>query len=238
MRLAQYLALTGYCSRRAASRLIRDGRVSLGDRLAKHTDSIELIETPAGTQASLSVCVDGEPLPPIADKAYWIFNKAVGTDCRLLAEDTASLIHLLPQQPRLYPVGRLDKDSRGLLLLTNDGELTQKLMHPSFAHHKRYHVRLDRPFDDDFVVQMAAGVSYKDITTLPCQVTRLGPDSFEIILTQGLNRQIRRMSQALGHKVIDLERVAIESLTLDELPEGEMRPLTTQEIAALKESIT
>ncbi|WP_281212515.1 23S rRNA pseudouridine(2604) synthase RluF [Shewanella insulae] len=234
MRLAQYIALTGLCSRRAASRLIRDGRVSLGERLANHTDRVELIQTPAGKQASLSVCVDGKPMPPIADKAYWILNKAVGTDCRLLAEDPTSLLHLLPAQPRLYPVGRLDKDSRGLLLLTNDGELTQKLMHPSFAHHKRYHVRLDSPFDDDFVVQMATGVSYKDVTTLPCRVTRLGPDSFEIILTQGLNRQIRRMSQALGYQVIDLKRVAIESLPLGDLPEGEMRELTEQEIAMLR----
>ena len=234
MRLAQYLALTGLSSRRAASRLIRDGRVSLGERLANHTDRVELIQTPAGKQASLSVCLDGQPLPPIADKAYWILNKAIGTDCRLLAQDPTSLIHLLPAQPRLYPVGRLDKDSRGLLLLTNDGELTQQLMHPSFCHHKRYHVRLERSFDDDFMVRMAAGVSYKDVTTQPCQMTRLGPDSFEIILTQGLNRQIRRMSQALGHKVIDLKRVAIESLVLGELPEGEMRELTEQEIALIR----
>ena len=234
MRLAQYLALTGLCSRRAASRLIRDGRVSLGERLANHTDRVELIQTPAGKQASLSVCLDGQPLPPIADKAYWILNKAVGTDCRLLAQDPTSLLHLLPEEPRLYPVGRLDKDSRGLLLLTNDGELTQKLMHPSYAHHKRYHVRLDSPLDDHFIDHMAAGVSYKDVTTLPCRVTRLGPDSFEIILTQGLNRQIRRMSQALGYHVIDLKRVAIESLTLGELPEGEMRELTEQEIVMLR----
>ncbi|MCG9757295.1 pseudouridine synthase [Shewanella insulae] len=237
MRLAQYLALTGLCSRRAASRLIRDGRVSIGDQLANHVSRVELIQTSAGQQASLTVCVDGQPQPPIADKSYWILNKAVGTDCRLQPQDPASLLHLLPVQPRLYPVGRLDKDSRGLLLLTNDGELTQRLMHPSYAHHKRYHVRLDRPFDDAFIRQMAAGVSYKDVTTLPCQMTRLSPDSFEIVLTQGLNRQIRRMSQALGYKVVDLKRVAIESLTLGDLPVGKMRPLTQAELDRLRDDI-
>ena len=110
-------------------------------------------------------------------------------------------------------------------------------MHPSFAHKKRYHVRLDRPFDNGFLEQMAAGVSYKSVTTLPCTLSRLAPDTFEIILTQGLNRQIRRMSQALGYQVIDLKRVAIESLTLGDLPEGQMRELTEREIAALKASL-
>lgn len=185
---------------------------------------------------------DGKPITKAETLAYWVFNKAVGTDCRLLEQDEASLIHLLPKAPRLYPVGRLDKDSRGLLLLTNDGELTHKLMHPSFAHSKTYHVRLDRPFTDDFVEQMASGVRYKDLQTLPCQVHHLSSVSFEIVLTQGLNRQIRRMSKALGYRVIDLERVAIMTLNLrelasGELQEGQMRPLTPQETTALKAAL-
>ncbi|OEG74210.1 23S rRNA pseudouridine synthase F [Shewanella colwelliana] len=236
MRLAQYIALTGHCSRRAATRLIRDGRVTIAGRIANHIDQINLSLTTQELQpcAALNIMVDGLPLGPIETKQYWMLHKKVGTDCRLLAHDPTSLIHLLPKQPRLYPVGRLDKDSRGLLLLTNDGALTQSLMHPDFHHRKYYQVQVARAFDDTFLQQMAAGVSYKDVTTLPCKITRLSTDRFEIVLTQGLNRQIRRMSQALGFKVIDLKRIAIESLQLGNLTEGELRPLTYAEESSLK----
>lgn len=237
MRLAKYLALTGYCSRRAATRLIRDGHVIFNDRLANHIDSVTLIDTSDGQDCLEKIIVDGERLKAVEAKAYWLFNKAVGTDSRLLADLPNSLLHLLPTSPRLYPVGRLDKDSRGLLLLTNDGELTHQLMHPDFGHHKTYHVRVNRNFDEDFLQKMAAGVSYKEVTTLPCTITRLASDSYEIILTQGLNRQIRRMSQALGFKVIDLKRVSIQTLELADLAEGEMRPLSSVELTELLASL-
>ncbi|MEZ9819609.1 RNA pseudouridine synthase [Shewanella sp. 10N.286.45.A1] len=237
MRLAKYLALTGYCSRRAATRLIRDGHVMFNERLANHIDSVTLIDTPDGQDCLEQIVVDGERLKAVEAKAYWLFNKAVGTDSRLLADLPNSLLHLLPPSPRLYPVGRLDKDSRGLLLLTNDGELTHQLMHPDFGHNKTYHVRVDRDFDEAFLQKMAAGVSYKEVTTLPCTITRLASDSYEIILTQGLNRQIRRMSQALGFKVIDLKRVSIQTLELADLAEGEMRPLSQTELGKLQTSI-
>ena len=237
MRLAKYLALTGYCSRRAATRLIRDGHVIFNDRLANHIDSVTLIDTSDGQDCLEKIIVDGEQLKAVEAKAYWLFNKAVGTDSRLLADLPNSLLHLLPTSPRLYPVGRLDKDSRGLLLLTNDGELTHQLMHPDFGHHKTYHVRVNRNFDEDFLQKMAAGVSYKEVTTLPCTITRLASDSYEIILTQGLNRQIRRMSQALGFKVIDLKRVSIQTLELADLAEGEMRPLSSVELTELLASL-
>ncbi|MCU8035497.1 MAG: 23S rRNA pseudouridine(2604) synthase RluF [Shewanella sp.] len=235
MRLAKYLAQCGIGSRREACRLIEAGRITLNGGIARHTDPICLDES---LHCLDRIEFDGKPITKAETLAYWVFNKAVGTDCRLLEQDETSLIHLLPKAPRLYPVGRLDKDSRGLLVLTNDGELTHKLMHPSFAHSKTYHVRLDRPFADDFVEQMASGVRYKDLQTLACQVHRLSSDSFEIVLTQGLNRQIRRMSSALGYKVIDLQRVALMTLTLESLAEGAMRPLTPQEVAVLKAAVT
>ena len=239
MRLAKYLAQCGIGSRREACRLLEAGRITLNGHIARHTDPIHLDES---LNCLDNIELDGTPIIQTETLAYWMFNKAVGTDCRLLEQDETSLIHLLPKTQRLYPVGRLDKDSRGLLLLTNDGELTHKLMHPSFAHSKTYHVRLDRPFDDDFVEQMASGVRYKDVQTLPCQVRSLSSDSFEIVLTQGLNRQIRRMSKALGYRVIDLERIAIMTLNLRELAlgeiqEGQMRPLTESEIAELKAAL-
>ncbi|MCG9728278.1 pseudouridine synthase [Shewanella sp. Isolate13] len=237
MRLAKYLALTGCCSRRAATRLIRDGQVRIDDRLANHVDSVTLIDTPEGQRCIELIYVNDKAVRPVEAKAYWLFNKAVGTDSRLLDHLPNSLIHLLPESPRLYPIGRLDKDSRGLLILTNDGELTYKLMHPDFGHAKTYHVQLDRDFDDNFLTSMAAGVSYKDVTTLPCIMQRLAADKYQIILTQGLNRQIRRMSQALGFKVIDLKRVSIQSLQLGDLAEGAMRPLSSAELADLLDSV-
>ncbi|WOT05630.1 23S rRNA pseudouridine(2604) synthase RluF [Shewanella youngdeokensis] len=237
MRLAKYLALTGCCSRRAATRMIRDGQVVIDDRLANHIDTVTLIDTPNGQQCQEVLYVNGNRVSTVETKAYWLFNKAVGTDSRLLAHLPNSLLHLLPESPRLYPVGRLDKDSRGLLLLTNDGELTHQLMHPDFGHIKTYHVKVDRPFNNDFLQQMAAGVSYKDITTRPCKISRLTEDSYQIILTQGLNRQIRRMSQALGFKVIDLKRVSIQSLSLGDLPEGQRRQLTDSELTTLQQSL-
>lgn len=237
VRLAKYLALTGLCSRRAATRYIRDGLIMIDGRQANHIDTVTPIETADGTNCRESLLFDGIAIEGIEAKQYWILNKSVGTDCRLLPDDPDSLLHLLPASPRLYPVGRLDKDSRGLLLLTNDGELTQKLMHPDFGHSKVYHVRVDRPFDDDFLHLMAQGVRYRDVTTLPCKMSRLSEDQFEIVLTQGLNRQIRRMSQALGYKVIDLKRIKIQNLELGTLNEGEMRPLTEAEITKLRAAL-
>ncbi|MCL1057464.1 RNA pseudouridine synthase [Shewanella gelidimarina] len=234
MRLAKYLALTGCCSRRAATRLIRDGHVMIDNRLANHIDTVTLLDTPDGQRCQEQLLVNGKLIAAVEAKAYWLFHKAVGTDSRLLADLHNSLLHLLPESPRLYPVGRLDKDSRGLLMLTNDGELAHQLMHPHFGHCKTYHVTVDRHFSDEFLLQMAAGVSYKDVTTLPCNMSRLTDDSYQIVLTQGLNRQIRRMSQALGYKVIDLKRVSIQSLSLADLAEGKMRQLTEAELSQLK----
>ncbi|WP_442802041.1 MULTISPECIES: pseudouridine synthase [unclassified Shewanella] len=237
MRLAKYLAQTGLCSRRAATRYIRDGLITLDGRLANHIDTVTLSGTSDTASCLEMLAFDGKPITGVEMKQYWVLHKAVGTDSRLLIDDPASLLHLLPATPRLYPVGRLDKDSRGLLLLTNDGELTLTLMHPNFGHCKIYHVRVDRAFDDNFLHLMAQGVSYRKITTLPCSMKRLADDQFEIILTQGLNRQIRRMTQTLGFKVIDLKRVQLQTLQLGNLNEGVMRELTAPEIAALKEKI-
>ncbi|NMH65863.1 23S rRNA pseudouridine(2604) synthase RluF [Shewanella salipaludis] len=229
-RLAKYLALCGLGSRRHACRLIDAGLVTFNGRPASHRDRVSL----DGHETCLDdIRVAGVRLRPPQAPSYWLFNKPVGVDCRLLAQDPCSLLHLLPAGPRLYPVGRLDKDSRGLLLLTNDGELTHSLMHPDFGHSKTYHVRLNLALDAAFLTQMAQGVSYKGISTLPCDTRRLTDDSFEIVLTQGLNRQIRRMSQALGYRVMDLQRVALMRLELGDLAEGQMRPLTEQEIAGL-----
>ncbi|WP_298771874.1 pseudouridine synthase [uncultured Shewanella sp.] len=237
IRLAKYLAMTGLCSRRAATRHIRDGRITLNAKLANHVDTVTLNENEPLAPIDDIILFDNRLIPCIEAKSYWLLHKAVGTDSRLLQDDPSSLLHLLPQSPRLYPVGRLDKDSRGLLLLTNDGTLTHQLLHPSFKHKKTYQVRLNKTFDDTFLNAMAKGVQYKSITTQPCTINRLNEDHFKIVLTQGLNRQIRRMCQTLGYRVIDLKRIAMEGLTLGPLPEGEKRELTQTEITELLSAI-
>jgi 16S rRNA pseudouridine516 synthase len=230
VRLAHYLAQCGIGSRRQASRLIEAGRVLLNGNLARHTDYID-------EHNASSLRVDGKAIAPEA-KAYWLYNKPIGIDCRLLAQDPASLIHQLPSAPRLYPAGRLDKDSRGLLLLTNDGDLAHTLMHPDFYHHKTYHVQVNQPLKDDDIMTLSTGVAYPGVLTRRCEVRRLADDKFEIILTQGLNRQIRRMCKALGYKVIDLQRTAIMKLELNstefgQLADNKMRPLEAAELISL-----
>lgn len=230
IRLARYIAMSGYCSRRQASRYIDAGEVSLNGRLAQHIDHVK-----AGDVVQLA----GQLLSLITAFSYWLFNKPVGVDCNLRAHHSASLLHLLPPEAgRIYPVGRLDKDSHGLLLLTDDGDLCQRLIHPDFYHPKTYQVQVDRPFDEAFLTAMAAGVQLREGLTRPCQVQGLVPDRFEMVLTQGLNRQIRKMAQMLGYKVIDLQRVALANLTLDGLGAGEWRQLSAAEVEALQLSLT
>lgn len=236
MRLTQYLAQCGIGSRRQCQRLITAGRVTV-DGIPPAPNATIAANTQPTTE-SPQILVDGQPVPAPEPKAYWLYHKPVGVDCRLLPDDPDSLLQLLPTYPRLYPTGRLDKDSRGLILLTNDGELTQRLMHPDFSHTKTYEVRVEPAFDCDFIANMAAGVCYGDITTKPCQCQPLTNNQFEITLTQGLNRQIRRMCRALGFRVVDLKRVKLMAQSLldndgIELAEGQMRPLTDNELAAL-----
>jgi 16S rRNA pseudouridine516 synthase len=231
MRLAQYLAQCGIASRRQASRLIEAGRVQLNGHIASHSDRVNEHNTS-------TLLLDGKAIAMPETKVYLLYHKPIGVDCRLLAHDPASLIHLLPTSPRLYPAGRLDKDSRGLLLLTNDGELTHKLIHPDFYHHKTYQVQVNKPIIDADILSLSRGVAYADELTRCCEVRRLADDKFEIILTQGLNRQIRRMCQALGYKVIDLQRTAIMNLELHSkefgaLAENKMRPLEAAELKSL-----
>ncbi|GGP91874.1 pseudouridine synthase [Shewanella ulleungensis] len=230
IRISHYLALCGVASRRQASRLIDCGRVTINQQIATHTELIDSLQSP-------DICVDGVAVLAPQEKQYWLYHKPVGIDCRLLINDPSSLIHLLPQTPRLYPAGRLDKDSRGLLLLTNDGELTQALMHPDFYHTKTYIVQVNKPLTPAFLTKMAQGVSYKDVQTRPCSIRSLsdfvGEDTFEIVLTQGLNRQIRRMCQALGYRVIDLLRTKLMDVELADLPEKTMRPVSAAELLSL-----
>lgn len=216
IRLAKYLADHGLCSRRAASRLIDEGRVLVNHRPANHIDHVD---------AEDSIQVDGQPVSAAPEKHYLLYHKPVGIDCNLNPDKADSLYHLLQQFPmRLFPVGRLDKDSCGLVLLTNDGELAQRLLHPDFYHEKTYLVTVDKTLTEQALAQLAAGVSWTvgphSYQSRPCQVTQLSSDRFEIVLTQGLNRQIRYMCRALGFKVLHLKRIQLARFSLGDLAEG------------------
>ena len=228
-RLALLIAQSGLCSRRAASRLITAGRVSVNGEPASHT-----LHLPDAS----SICVDGKPLPTQAKLSYYLYHKPVGIDCNIRPEDPSSIAAVLHGLPaRLYPVGRLDKDSRGLLLLTNDGALTHRLLHPGAKQAKTYWVEVDKPLRADFSARFAAGISWQvgphQYQALPCQARPLGTSRFEVILYEGQNRQIRYMCRELGYRVQDLRRVAIGKLALGSLAAGELRPLTAAELALL-----
>ncbi len=228
-RLAKWIAYCGWCSRRAAERLISTGSVSVNGRPAKHTDLVGEADR---------ISIGQQPLNLATARQYWLYHKPAGIDCNNRPDDPASLYHILQQFPqRLFAVGRLDKDSSGLLLLTNDGALSQQLMHPEHYHDKTYIVDTDRAISTAFISQMAAGVSWtlgqNSYSSRPCQVTLTGAQQFQIVLTQGLHRQIRYMCKALGYRVTALQRVALGTLQLEDLTSGTYRPLTPSELGCL-----
>src|SRR5262245_23844841 len=164
---------------------------------------------------------------------YIALNKPVGITCTTERHVAGNIVDFVNHSERVFPIGRLDKDSEGLILLTNDGDIVNEVLRAEHGHEKEYVVAVDRAFEQDFVDKMSAGVRLSDATTKPCRVRRLGPKLFAIILTQGLNRQIRRMCEALGYTVEALRRVRIMHIRLGELPLGRWRQLTPQEIAPL-----
>jgi len=226
IRLAKYIGHSGYCSRKQASRHIDAGEVMVNGKPANHIDHVS--EQDCITVLGQKITVDTE-------RVYYAFHKPVGIDCKLNSDDTASLIHHLPKEQRVYPIGRLDKDSRGLLILTNDGEFCNQMTHPDFNHEKEYEVKVllnpqQLVLGDDFAKKMAGGLIINKQLTLPCKVFVLSKDTFKIILTQGLNRQIRKMSYQLGYKVIDLKRIRFEQYILADLSEGELIQISKEKI--------
>ena len=233
-RLAKYIARSGHCSRRAAERLISQGRVTLNGEAAKHTDNVSDDDV---------ISIDQQPLARAPALCYLAYHKPVGIDCNNRPNDGASLYQLLKQLPqRLFAVGRLDKDSCGLLLLTNDGSLCQRLLHPAYQHSKTYIVDTDKPITTAFLQQMANGVSWQlgenRYQSLPCQLWQTGRQQFRIVLTQGLHRQIRYMCKTLGYNVVSLKRIAIGVFELGTLQSGQYRPVTAVELESLLQPAT
>ena len=227
-RLNKYIADSGYCSRREADRLISEGRVLLNGRPGALGDRV---------QPGMRVAVDGKPLTGESERVYILLNKPRGIVCTADPREPMNVVDYLGFPRRIFPVGRLDKDSEGLLLLTSDGEIVNRILRAAGGHEKEYEVQIDRPVTPEFVRRMSEGVPILDTVTLPCRVRRTGERSFNIILVQGLNRQIRRMCEALGANVVHLRRVRIMNLRLGKLQPGQWRELTEAELAGLLERL-
>lgn len=227
-RLNKYLSEVGFCSRRKADELIAEGRVSINDVVPE-----------MGTKVAPGdvVKVNGELIvPPKKDNVYLAFNKPVGIVCTTNPKEKKNIIDYINYPTRIFPIGRLDKPSEGLILLTDDGDIVNKILRARNNHEKEYLVTVDRQVNKDFIDRMSNGVPILDTVSKKCEVEQLGKFAFRIILTQGLNRQIRRMCEYLGYEVVSLKRVRIVNIKLD-VPVGKYRHLTSEELSTMERLI-
>jgi 23S rRNA pseudouridine2604 synthase len=228
-RLNKFLSEAGYCSRRAADKLIEEGRVTVNGKYPE-----------MGTKVSSTdeVSVDGKVVSiKKKSRVYIAFNKPVGVVCTTDTRvEKNNIIDFINYPSRIFPIGRLDKDSEGLILLTDDGDIVNKILRSSNNHEKEYIVRVDKPISQTFVKRMSEGVPILDTMTKPCRVQKLSRDSFKIVLTQGLNRQIRRMCSYLDYEVESLKRVRIMNINLMS-DVGEYRNLTKEELNTLNKAL-
>ena len=224
MRLNKFIAETGVCSRREADKWIEAGRVACNGATAT-----------LGTQVNEGdeVRIDGKLIGAKKKQIYIALNKPIGITCTTEPDIKDNIIEFVGHRERIFPIGRLDKDSEGLILLTNDGDIVNEILRSENNHEKEYMVTVDRAITDLALKMLAGGVKIMGQTTKPSKVSRLGQNAFRIILTQGLNRQIRRMCSALGYKVQRLKRVRIMNVKLGNLESGKWRYLSESELAGL-----
>lgn len=231
-RLNKFISDSGFCSRREADKLIEQGRVKLNGKPPE-----------LGTKVTEddSVCVDGKPINRVkadkSDRVYIAYNKPAGITCTTERKVSGNIVDAIGFKQRIFPIGRLDKPSEGLILLTSDGDIVNKILRAENAHEKLYRVNVDKAINERFVKRMSAGVPILNTVTKPCTVVARGQKSFDIVLTQGLNRQIRRMCEYLGYEVTSLVRKRIMHLTLKGLNRGEWRHLTDSELSELNAAV-
>lgn len=228
MRINRYISDSGCCSRREADRLIAEGRVRINDQVAQLGQRV---------QPGDRVTLNGKPVTGSGPKKYLALYKPRGIVCTADPREKYNVVDYLGYPERVYPVGRLDKDSEGLLIMTSDGDIVNRLLRAAGGHEKEYQVTVDKPVTAEFVRRMAAGVPVLDRITLPCRVRPTGKFSFDIILVQGLNRQIRRMCEYLGYRVKGLRRVRIMNIELGDMQPGDWRELTKAELDMLMQSL-
>lgn len=226
--LNKYISNTGVCSRREADRWIEAGRVRLNGIVAQKGNRVGSGDV---------VTLDGRPLGTQPKRVYIALHKPPGITCTTDQRDPTNIVDFVGYPERIFPIGRLDKPSSGLILLTNDGDIVNKILREENQHEKEYIVRVDRPLQRSFQKRMQTGIHILGTITKPCKVELLGERLFKIILTQGLNRQIRRMCENLGYKVVTLKRVRIMHLTLGNLPKGKWRQLSPKEIQTLQAAL-
>lgn len=228
VRLNKYLSEVGYCSRREADRLIEEGRITVNGVLPVMGLKVT---------SSDDIRVDGEKIKKQDERlVYLAFNKPVGIECTTNTSVKANIVDFINYPKRIFPVGRLDKASEGLIFMTNDGDIVNKILRQKNNHEKEYIVSVDKPITDQFIKQMGNGVPILDTVTKKCRVKKISKYVFRIFLTQGLNRQIRRMTEFLGYEVVALKRIRIINISLD-IPVGKYRELTNEEIKELNRLI-
>ena len=228
VRLNKYLSEAGVCSRREADKLIAAGQVTVDGVRAETGMKVEPWQV---------VRIGKKQVSRQEEMIVLAVNKPRGIVCTEERRERDSIVRFLNYPVRITYVGRLDKDSEGLLLMTNNGDIINKMMRAANKHEKEYKVTVDKEITEDFLKKMAAGVPILDTVTRPCTVKKIGKYTFSIILTQGLNRQIRRMCEALGYEVKDLLRVRVMNITLDGLKDGQYRKLTDQELNELYDQL-
>lgn len=227
-RLNKFISDSGFCSRREADALINAGRVKLNGKLPELGTKVGEADT---------VTVDNKPIKPAkqdkTDRVYIAYNKPVGITCTTERKVKGNIVDAVGFKSRIFPIGRLDKPSEGLILLTSDGDIVNKILRAENAHEKVYRVTVNKPINPRFTKRMAGGIPILGTVTQACKVEQISQRSFEIVLTQGLNRQIRRMCEYLGYEVTKLVRKRIMHITLEGLKPGMWRHLTKQELAQM-----
>lgn len=220
VRINKYLSDMGMCSRREADRLVEAGKVTIDGRKAVFGDRV---------LEGQDVRVKGKPVSARERDVLLAFHKPRGIVCTAEKREKNNIVDFIHYPVRIYPVGRLDKDSEGLILMTNQGDIVNKIMRGGNAHEKEYVVKVDRDITASFLKRMALGVPILDTVTRPCKITMTGKRTFSIVLTQGLNRQIRRMCEYLGYRVVKLKRIRVMNIELGDLPVGQYREVTNRE---------
>lgn len=230
LRINKYISEAGICSRREADRKIKSGRVKINGRRASLGDHVD---------DSDDILVDGNPIHHRVERVYLAYNKPVGVTSTTDRSDPDNIIKAVGYHGgRIFTIGRLDKDSDGLILLTNDGDIVNKILRVSNEHDKEYIVTVDKPIDEKFTETMSNGVSIMGVMTRKCDVELINDSTFRIVLNQGLNRQIRRMCKALGYRVTSLRRTRIMNITLAGIPTGTWRFLSDKEISSIMNQVS
>ena len=226
--LNKYISDSGFCSRREADKYIEQCRVTINGQDAHKGNRVKEKDI---------VLVDGEPIKQKKQTVYLALNKPKGITCTTDVKDKTNIIDFVNYKSRIFPIGRLDKRSEGLIFLTNDGDIVNKILRAGNGHEKEYVVTVDKPIDANFVNRMRNGVRISGTVTQKCFVKQEGDNRFRIILTQGLNRQIRLMCEALGYNVTSLKRIRIMAIGLAALPPGKWRYFTTDEINTINKMV-